>query len=240
MDSGDSSLLGSLHEQMFGNRNAGKGISRRRAMLQLAVLACGTTAKGALFQADGLLAIPASRGYLLVDSKKCQGCLNCMVACSMVHHGEASLSLSRIQVAHDHLGNFPDDVIIAQCRQCVEPACLRACPSGALTADSSQWNVRKINAEECIGCWACVEACPFPLARSIRNHEANRAEKCDLCADTPFWTERSGPRDNLACLEICPVHAIAYTEEIPAQEGDAGYLVNLRGKAWKQTGFSTD
>jgi protein NrfC len=41
-------------------------------------------------------------------------------------------------------------------------------------------------------------------------------------------------------MEICPVDAIAYTEEIPVQEGDTGYLVNLRGKAWKQIGFSTD
>jgi hypothetical protein len=44
------------------------------------------------------LAIPASEGYLLVDTKKCQGCVSCMLACSLVHEGIASLSLARIQV----------------------------------------------------------------------------------------------------------------------------------------------
>lgn len=209
-------------------------------MTQLAVLACGTMVRGAGFQEGDVLMIPASRGYLLVDPKKCQGCLNCMAACSLVHHGEVNLSLSRIQVVHDHLGRFPDDAIIAQCRQCVDPACLRACPSGALYADAANRNVRRINPEDCIGCRSCVEACPFPLARSIWNHQGEQAQKCDLCVNAPFWNEPSGPRDRMACLEICPVHAIAYVEEVPNQVGDSGYVVNLRGRAWKQAGFTTD
>ena len=29
-----------------------------------------------------------SKGYLVVDPKKCTGCCTCMIACSMVHEGE--------------------------------------------------------------------------------------------------------------------------------------------------------
>jgi len=41
---------------------------------------------------------PPSDSYILVDTKKCQGCVNCMLACSLVHEGVESQSLSGIQI----------------------------------------------------------------------------------------------------------------------------------------------
>jgi protein NrfC len=41
-------------------------------------------------------------------------------------------------------------------------------------------------------------------------------------------------------VEVCPLGAIQFTAEVPVQEGDAGYKVNLRGENWKKLGFSTD
>ena len=198
------------------------------------------SANSLIFQGHTALAIPAAEGYLLVDPKKCQGCLSCMMACSLVHHGSVNLSLARIQVTHNHLANFPDDAIIAICRQCVDPLCMKACPEGALHVDSGHGNVRTVDAENCIGCGECVRACPFPIARSVWNHEAGLAEKCDLCANTPFWKETGGPAGKKACIGICPLHAIGFTDKAPIQEGDSGYLVNLRGKAWEQFGLTTD
>jgi protein NrfC len=192
------------------------------------------------FRGETVLAVPASRGYLLVDPKKCQGCANCMVSCSLVHHGSVNLSLARIQTVFDPLGRFPDDAAVAQCRQCVEPACLEVCPSGALHVDGDHGNVRTVNQEECIGCMRCIEACSHLPARSIWNHEIEVAQKCDLCANAPFWHQEGGPAGRKACVEICPMHAIAFTEEIPVQTEDAGYLVNLRGAAWRQFGYTTD
>ena len=75
------------------------------------------SANSLIFQEHTALTIPAAEGYLLVDPKKCQGCLSCMMACSLVHHGSVNLSLARIQVTHNHLANFPDDAMIAICRQ---------------------------------------------------------------------------------------------------------------------------
>jgi ferredoxin len=42
--------------------------------------------------------VGVSDGYLLVDIRKCQGCISCMLACSLVHEGLHSASLSRIQI----------------------------------------------------------------------------------------------------------------------------------------------
>ncbi len=201
------------------------------------------TAK-APFQTAG---IPPSDGYLIVDIKKCQGCASCMLACSLVHEGVESLSLARIQIMQDSFKAFPADVTIEQCRHCVDPACVRACPADALKANPAYGNVRMAAPDRCIGCGACFEACPFKPSRSVvaadeRFKGKIKSRKCDLCADTPYHWDKAGggPKGRQACVEVCPVGAIGFTRSIPIQEGDAGYRVNLRNQAWARLGYPTD
>jgi protein NrfC len=200
----------------------------------------GSTIPGLIWLDDAIAAIPASGGYLLVDTKKCQGCMTCMLACSLVHEGQENLSLARIQVIENPFEGFPDDIGIEQCRQCVEPACLEICPTGALHVDQENGNVRRVDADACIGCMRCVHACTYPPSRAIWNFEEGHSQKCDLCVETPFWNEKGGPDGKQACVELCPLGAISFTAEIPVQEGDSGYKVNLRGSGWRELGYSTN
>jgi protein NrfC len=189
---------------------------------------------------DAIAAIPASEGYLLVDTKKCQGCLSCMLACSLVHEGIESLSLARIQVLQNSFEKFPDDLTMAQCRQCTDPACVKACPQGALFADPENGNIRRVEIKRCIGCKACIQACPYEPSRPIWNVEEKHAQVCDLCFNAPFWNQKGGPNGKQACVEVCPLSAIKFTKETPIQKGDGGYKVNLRGTNWKKLGYPTD
>ena len=190
--------------------------------------------------------IPPADGYLLVDIEKCQGCLSCMLACSLIHEGVESLSLSRIQIIQDSFGAFPDDLTIEPCRQCVDPACVNECPTGALKADDRYGFVRMVDKETCIGCGLCYDACPYTPSRAFLaadkayDYEA-KSRKCDLCANAPYhWDEAGGgPDGKQACVALCPVGAIAFTREIPTQEGDSGYQVNLRDENWASLGFPT-
>jgi protein NrfC len=219
-------------------------VTRRSFLQRSRNAAVGTVVAGSLpsiiWLNDAVAAIPASGGYLLADTRKCQGCMTCMLACSLVHEGKENLSLARIQVIQNSFAKFPNDTNLALCRQCVEPACLEACPTGALFIDHEHDNVRTIDAEKCIGCKKCIQACPYAPARPIWNFEDMHAQKCDLCADTPFWKEQGGPDGKQACVELCPVAALAFTRTIPAQVGDRGYNINLRREGWENLGFSID
>jgi protein NrfC len=217
----------------------------RRQFLKLSggisvMIGTGGALKEFVWYGNGVAAFPVCEGYLLVDSKKCQGCLTCMLACSLAHEGEENLSLSRIQILQDSLAKFPEDLEMAQCRQCVEPKCVEVCPADALFVDEGHGNVRRIDEEKCIGCESCIDACPYIPPRPVWNEKDEHSLKCDLCLITPHWKETGGPGGKQACIELCPLGALAFTKEIPVQDGDEGYRVNLRGEGWKRLGFSID
>ena len=219
-------------------------VSRREFIKLAGTIVIGLGASGGVLEqvdADEVSILPAAQGYLLVDKKKCDGCLTCMLTCSVVHEGKASLSLSRLQVVQNPLEKFPRDISLYQCRQCVNPACLKACPTGALYIDEEQGNLRMVDITKCPeDCAACVEACPYKPSRLISAPDDNHIKLCDLCANAPHWHQKGGPQGKQACIEVCPMGAIAFTKNVPIQEGDEGYIVNLRGAAWKQLGYPVD
>jgi protein NrfC len=191
--------------------------------------------------------IPPSHGYLLVDTRKCQGCTSCMLACTLVHEGVENPSLARIQIIQNPFESYPDDVTIAQCRQCVDPACVEVCPTEALRPDTAYGNVRMVDRSKCIGCGECIEACPYTPSRPVVASDEKfdddlKGRKCDLCANTPYHWDAAGggPDGKQACVEVCPVGAITFTKQIPVQQGDKGYLVNLRTTNWWRLGYPID
>jgi protein NrfC len=227
------------------------GLSRRSFLKLTKDMMIGIGAGGVLthivWVKQGMAAIPVSEGYLLVDIKKCQGCASCMLACSLIHEGVESLSLSRIQVMQNSFESFPDDLTIEQCRQCVDPPCVKECPADALAASAKHGYVRMVDKEKCIGCGTCYDICPYTPSRAVlaadKDYDGElKSRKCDLCANAPFhWDEAGGgPVGKQACVEVCPVGAIMFTKEIPLQEGEDGYKVNLRGKIWKILGYPSE
>ncbi len=225
----------------------GQGVSRR-FFLQFAGMTLFTLGSGcyavspnrrhALLEKDlQNTGMPASRGYLLVDPEKCQGCMTCMLACSLANEGVHNLSYSRIQIVQNPFERFPVDVRIAQCRQCLSPLCVSACPTEALFVDADGMNVRRVDPDKCVGCGECMEACPYTPSRTIVHSEDDYARKCDLCLASGFCEKHDDYEIKQACVSACPVAAISYSEQIPPQRGPQGYQTNLRGRAWKKLRF---
>ena len=226
------------------NRQKNKRMTRRHFIKVTGTIVMVSGTRGNLFAVNEIL---PSDGYLLVDIKKCQGCASCMLACSLVHEGVESLSLSRIQVIQNSFAPFPDDLTIEQCRQCVDPPCVKKCPTDALEANAKYGHVRMVDKEKCIGCGTCYAVCPYTPSRAVLSTDKDynnelKSRKCDLCAHAPFhWDETGGgPNGKQACIEICPVDAIKFTKKIPRQKGDDGYKVNLRDQNWGRLGFPTN
>jgi protein NrfC len=214
--------------------------SRREILACLGVFGMAAAFGAPVLLADDRLVIPNSEGFLLVDRKKCQGCGTCMMACSLAHAGVSSYSLSRIQVLQDSFADWPDDVVLATCRQCRDAPCVQVCPTGANRADPEHGHVRRIDPEVCIGCKLCVVRCPYTPARLQWDRTRRKSQTCDLCVDTPFLGAKGGPGGVQACVRICPVGAIAFTPTMPDQTRGDSYDVNLRDAVWKQLGMTTD
>ena len=175
---------------------------------------------------------PRSEGYLVVDSKKCAGCISCMLACALVHEGEENLLLSRIQISRNIFGRYPKDIKAMTCLQCAKPKCVDICPTGACYVDAAHGNVRVIDESKCDGCQQCLEACSVAPHMTIWNHEKHVAMKCDLCLNAPYWSERGGPDGKQACVEVCPMKAIELVRKAPIQPEDvANDVVTLREEA---------
>lgn len=154
-------------------------------------------------------AVP-SQGYLLVDRTRCAGCQVCMLICSLAHEGVCNTQMSRIQVILNSYKPWPDCIQIKQCRQCPDAPCVKACTTGAAFIDTEHGNVRRIDESKCIGCKACLEACPHDQSGIVWNPEKQVVMKCDLCADAPFLGEPGGPGGKQACVDQCPQKAITY------------------------------
>ncbi len=218
------------------NHNKKNEIGRREflkgsgAALAAGALAAGIPgAAGAAAADSGEKTYSKSKAYLVWDSRLCLGCQSCMFACSMVHEGAANPSLSRIQIIRDapSFTQYPYDVVMSVCRQCVEPLCVQVCPTGACHIDIKNSSIRRIDQSRCIGCRRCINACPHRPHRTIWDAVKRKSTKCDLCLETPYWSEKGGPAGKQACVETCPVKALKVVTEPPSQADIDGYDVNL-------------
>jgi carbon-monoxide dehydrogenase iron sulfur subunit len=131
---------------------------------------------------------------ILVNEEVCTGCRACEIACVAWHEGHFGTATSRIRVTKiEHLGADQPHV----CRLCWRAPCVAACPTGALYREGVTEAVL-LSADDCIGCSACVDACPFGVV--TLHPESGLALICDLCGGDP------------ACTKRCATGAIVYTD----------------------------
>lgn len=131
---------------------------------------------------------------LMVDYEKCTGCRICETACSIRHGFESNPEKSMIRVVN--LEGEADVVSIPiKCMFCEDAPCETICPVGAISTNQIT-GARQVDKERCIGCSACVYACPFGAVIIDRTHAT--AVICDLCDGDPL------------CARLCPFQAIQY------------------------------
>ena len=64
------------------------------------------------------------------------------------------------------------------CEHCLNPACVAACPSGAMYKRSED-GIVLVDQDACRGWRMCVTGCPYK--KVYFNHRTGKAEKCTMC-----------------------------------------------------------
>jgi Fe-S-cluster-containing dehydrogenase component/formate-dependent nitrite reductase membrane component NrfD len=131
----------------------------------------------------------------VIDLKKCIGCHACTIACKAEH--DIPVGANRCWVKTVEKGTFPDTQRLffpVLCNQCEEAPCMNICPTGALFRRRD--GIVDLNAASCIGCRACMAACPYD--QLFIDPNTLTAEKCNFCAN------RIENELQPACVSVCP------------------------------------
>ena len=160
-----------------------------------------------------------ARYGMVVDLKRCVGCNACAVVCKSEHNTPNGILLT--SVLEREMGRFPhvNRVFVpVLCNHCEAARCVEVCPTGATHRRAD--GIVHIDYEECIGCCACIEHCPYHVRTFVRDNRTlypdghtvfekpvhqripNKvATKCDLCY------HRVDEGRDPACAEVCPTNA---------------------------------
>lgn len=147
---------------------------------------------------------------ILVDSTRCTGCEECVLACK----NEKGLGADRLRAGQEAVDGLsstrfttvlrrPEERFVKQqCRHCLEPACVSACLVGAMRKTPEGPVV--YDSDLCMGCRYCLVACPYGIPRYEWEEAVPYVRKCDLCY--PRLQEGKEP----ACVEACPQEALLF------------------------------
>lgn len=164
----------------------------------------------------------AQQGFYF-DSSRCVGCKTCELTCKDYKDLGPEILYRRV---YDYEGGTwkQDDRglwttgayvyhLSLSCNHCAEPACVAACPTGAMQKDADTGLVFT-DKEACIGCMSCQKACPYDAPRL--NEQLSVSRKCDGC----IARVKAGKQP--ICVESCPMRALEFgdVEELREKYGD--------------------
>jgi Fe-S-cluster-containing dehydrogenase component/formate-dependent nitrite reductase membrane component NrfD len=130
-----------------------------------------------------------------IDLRKCIGCHACTIACKAEH--DIPVGVNRCWVKTVEKGTFPETQRLffpVLCNQCEDAPCMTICPTGALFKRRD--GIVDLNGAACIGCRACMAACPYD--QLFIDPNTRTAEKCNFCAN------RVENQLQPACVSVCP------------------------------------
>lgn len=146
------------------------------------------------------MAVKEKRLGFKINMERCIGCNACTISCKSFYDLEPSINRRFVREVDEMLtGTAKRCYISTACNHCDEPACAKACPTGAYTKLEN--GIVKHDQSRCIGCKMCATACPYgvPQFDPIKK----KMDKCSMCS------ERLEAGEDTVCAASCPMEAIS-------------------------------
>ena len=140
------------------------------------------------------------RYAMAIDTRKCVGCSDCVVACQTENN--VPVGFCRDWVVEVVDGTYPNvsiELRTERCNHCDNSPCVRCCPTGASHIEDG--GIVLVEHSKCIGCGACIQACPYDARYS---HPEGYVDKCTFC----IHRVREGK--NPACVSVCPTSCMSF------------------------------
>ena len=119
---------------------------------------------------------------MVIISERCLGCDACYAACKYgwdVPEGEENWRTKVLEIEDSYPDNTPKvSFLPLLCNHCTNAPCIDVCPTGA-SQRLVGTDVVVVDSDMCIGCKACMEACPYE-ARYF-NEKTKTVDKCTFC-----------------------------------------------------------
>ena len=142
-----------------------------------------------------------ARYGMAIDTLRCVGCMDCVVACKT--ENDVPEGYNRDWIVSATTGQYPElhtEIRSERCNHCDTPPCVSCCPCGASHVHE-RGGIVLVHHDKCSGCKACIAACPYD-ARFI--HPEGYADKCTFCV------HRVEDAQDPACVAVCPTHCMHF------------------------------
>ena len=158
---------------------------------------------------------------MIVYKDRCIDCERCIEACAQTNnvpsYGYRNAILSR-KLTGVAASKMIREFLPVLCNHCNRPPCVRVCPTKATYKDKKN-GIVLMNESLCIGCKACMTACPYNAR--YYNRELGSVDKCDFC----YRRRLQNGETTTACVEACPAGVLVFGD-LSDQQGEFHKLIH--------------